>query len=177
MEPQSPISGITVVELGHSVAAPFAGQILGDLGARVVKVEKPDGDDARNWAPPWWHGASAVPYRGYATQDGFRSNPDRVRNQEELYRMIEEIVMTAPSAHRISRLEAAGVPCAPLQSIAEVLAHPQTASLGMVRKTPDGRLPLLGLPLSFDGTRPAIRLASPALGEHTSNILKQERPT
>src|SRR6185437_6454837 len=56
-----PLAGITVVELGHSVAAPFAGQILGDMGARVVKIENPDkGDDARGWGPPFWHGASAT---------------------------------------------------------------------------------------------------------------------
>jgi crotonobetainyl-CoA:carnitine CoA-transferase CaiB-like acyl-CoA transferase len=56
-----PLSGITVVELGHSVAAPFAGQVLGDLGADVVKVENPQGgDDARAWGPPFWHGASAT---------------------------------------------------------------------------------------------------------------------
>jgi crotonobetainyl-CoA:carnitine CoA-transferase CaiB-like acyl-CoA transferase len=49
-----PLEGITVVELGHSVAAPYAGQILGDLGARVVKIEKPGtGDDARSWGPPF----------------------------------------------------------------------------------------------------------------------------
>src|SRR5271169_863553 len=55
-----PLAGVTVVELGHSVAAPFAGEILGDLGATVVKVEKRDGDDARKWAPPYWHGHSAL---------------------------------------------------------------------------------------------------------------------
>ena len=42
-----PLSGITVIELGHSVAAPYACEILGDLGADVIKVEKADGDDAR----------------------------------------------------------------------------------------------------------------------------------
>lgn len=56
-----PLAGTTVVELGTSVAAPFAGQVLGDLGARVVKVENPDGgDDARRWGPPFWHDASAT---------------------------------------------------------------------------------------------------------------------
>jgi crotonobetainyl-CoA:carnitine CoA-transferase CaiB-like acyl-CoA transferase len=56
-----PLSGLTVIELGHSVAAPFAGQILADLGARVIKVENPDGgDDARGWGPPFWHGSSAT---------------------------------------------------------------------------------------------------------------------
>ena len=50
-----PLAGITVVELGHSVAAPYAGLILADLGARVIKVENPKGGDyARGWGPPFW---------------------------------------------------------------------------------------------------------------------------
>ncbi|MBE0624047.1 MAG: CoA transferase [Burkholderiales bacterium] len=50
-----PLAGITVVELGHSVAAPYAGLILADLGARVIKVENPNGGDyARGWGPPFW---------------------------------------------------------------------------------------------------------------------------
>ena len=60
MESSSPLSGLTVVELGHSVAAPFGGQTLAILGARVIKVENPiNGDDARSWGPPFWEGASA----------------------------------------------------------------------------------------------------------------------
>jgi crotonobetainyl-CoA:carnitine CoA-transferase CaiB-like acyl-CoA transferase len=60
MPPSLPLEGITVVELGHSVAAPYAGQILGDLGARVVKIERPGkGDDARSWGPPFVGGVSA----------------------------------------------------------------------------------------------------------------------
>ena len=55
-----PLSGITVIELGHSVAAPYAGENLGDLGAEVIKVEKADGDDARKWAPPYWGTMSAT---------------------------------------------------------------------------------------------------------------------
>ena len=55
-----PLSGTTVVELGHSIAGPFASQILGDLGARVVKIEKARGDDARFWGPPFVDGAAAT---------------------------------------------------------------------------------------------------------------------
>ena len=56
----SPLAGVVVVELGQSVAAPFAGQLLADLGATVVKVEKAAGDDARSWGPPFLDGASAT---------------------------------------------------------------------------------------------------------------------
>ncbi|MCE4599420.1 MAG: CoA transferase [Desulfurococcales archaeon] len=45
---QYPLAGIRVIELGHIVAAPFAGMILSDLGAEVIKVEKPGGEIARN---------------------------------------------------------------------------------------------------------------------------------
>jgi len=55
-----PLAGITVVEFGHSVAGPYAGQILSDLGAEVVKIEKPGGDDARRWGPPYLDGVGAT---------------------------------------------------------------------------------------------------------------------
>jgi crotonobetainyl-CoA:carnitine CoA-transferase CaiB-like acyl-CoA transferase len=59
MSMDKPLAGITVVELGHSVAAPYAGLILADLGARVIKVENPKGGDyARGWGPPFWNGAA-----------------------------------------------------------------------------------------------------------------------
>lgn len=56
-----PLAGITVVELGHSVAAPYAGLILADLGARVIKVENPGaGDYARGWGPPFFHDTASA---------------------------------------------------------------------------------------------------------------------
>jgi crotonobetainyl-CoA:carnitine CoA-transferase CaiB-like acyl-CoA transferase len=55
-----PLAGITVLEVGHSIAAPFAGMILGELGADVVKLENPKtGDYARDWGPPFVGGASS----------------------------------------------------------------------------------------------------------------------
>ena len=53
------LSGLRVVEIGTSVAAPFGTQILGDMGAEVVKVERlGTGDDTRSWSPPSWDGES-----------------------------------------------------------------------------------------------------------------------
>jgi crotonobetainyl-CoA:carnitine CoA-transferase CaiB-like acyl-CoA transferase len=54
------LDGIRVVDATTSVAGPFATMILGDLGADVIKVERPDsGDDTRSWGPPFWDGLSA----------------------------------------------------------------------------------------------------------------------
>jgi len=51
MNAAQPLAGITIIELGTSVAAPYAGLILGEMGAEVIKIENPDGGDAaRTWA-------------------------------------------------------------------------------------------------------------------------------
>jgi crotonobetainyl-CoA:carnitine CoA-transferase CaiB-like acyl-CoA transferase len=49
----APLHGIRVVELARILAGPWAGQLLADLGADVVKVESPEGDDTRKWGPPF----------------------------------------------------------------------------------------------------------------------------
>ncbi|WP_378941581.1 CaiB/BaiF CoA transferase family protein [Paracoccus sp. R86501] len=49
----TPLAGLKVVELARILAGPWAGQILSDLGAQVIKVESPQGDDTRRWGPPF----------------------------------------------------------------------------------------------------------------------------
>src|SRR5689334_23061048 len=61
MSSTRPLSGLTVIEIGHSVAAPYAGMILGELGAEVIKVENPQGGDAcRGWGPPFTDGTATA---------------------------------------------------------------------------------------------------------------------
>ena len=367
------------MELGHSVAAPYAGQILGDLGAEVLKIEKAQGDDARKWGPPFWEGAAAtfqglnrnkrsavcdlrnpehvaalkqliveradvvlqnmrpgqaealglgsagllaqkpgliycnvgafgrtgplsarpgydplmqafggimsvtghegqdpvrvgpsivdmgtgmwgaigvlaaicrrketgrggvvdvslfetaaawmsllaahylssgelpqklgsgtagiVPYRSYRTADGdlviaagndslfcklcevlgheewvddarFITNPDRVRNQRALYDLIEPLIERQSRAAWIGLLDAAGVPCAPVQSVKAMLEHPQTHALGLLQPVPESGMRLIGLPVSFDGQRPQPRSAPPALGADTARVFPKPK--
>lgn len=56
-----PLAGVTVVELGDSASAPFAGQVFAALGAQVWKVERPgSGDSSRGWGPSQWKGSGAA---------------------------------------------------------------------------------------------------------------------
>ncbi len=62
MMTEGPLSGVKVIEVGQALAGPLAGAILADMGAEVIKVEKPDGgDDARLWGPPF-HGPDSVSF-------------------------------------------------------------------------------------------------------------------
>lgn len=376
--PIKPFSDLVVIEMGHSVAAPFCGQILSELGAEVIKVEKPQGDDARKWGPPFWEGASTffqalnrnkqsvvcdlrsadsiaaltrliheradiviqnlrpgkvealgldgaslmrdkpslvycnlgafghtgplkdrpgydplmqafggimsttgepgrpavrvgasivdmgtgmwaligilaaiherkttgrgrivdvslfetascwvsllasqylatgtlvgkqgsgapsiVPYKAYLTRDGemvvaagsddlfrrlavavgreqwrhdarFADNPSRVAHQSELYAMLDEIMLEHDTAYWIKHLEDAGIPCSPVQNLAEMLSHPQTLALGLVQPVPGTGMKFLGLPLSFDGQRTTPQSPPPKLGEHTHILFPTE---
>lgn len=49
----APLAGVKVIELARILAGPWAGQTLADLGADVIKVEAPEGDDTRRWGPPF----------------------------------------------------------------------------------------------------------------------------
>ncbi|MWB76998.1 CoA transferase [Pseudooceanicola sp. 216_PA32_1] len=69
-----PLAGLKVVELARILAGPWAGQTLSDLGAEVIKVESPDGDDTRQWGPPFVERAGETTASYYhATNRGKKS--------------------------------------------------------------------------------------------------------
>jgi len=107
----------------------------------------------------------------WSADERFKTNPLRLANKAALIPQIQSIIRQASSAHWVEHLEAAGVPCAPVQDLADVAAEPQTAALGMIEKVPGVELGLVGLPLSFDGERPPMRQRAPRLGEHNDELL------
>lgn len=67
-----PLAGLRVLELARILAGPWTGQILADLGAEVIKIESPKGDDTRSWGPPFVEETGAAAYF-HATNRGKKS--------------------------------------------------------------------------------------------------------
>jgi crotonobetainyl-CoA:carnitine CoA-transferase CaiB-like acyl-CoA transferase len=106
----------------------------------------------------------------------FRTNPDRVRNRQELVRVLSERLRERDTAEWQELLAGAGVPAAPVADVADVATAEQTQALGMLQPLEHPSVPdlrLVGLPLSFDGERAEHRIPPPLLGEHTEEILRE----
>jgi crotonobetainyl-CoA:carnitine CoA-transferase CaiB-like acyl-CoA transferase len=114
--------------------------------------------------------------RELATDERFRTNPDRVRNREELVELIGARLRERDTADWQARLTAAGVPSAPVADVAQVADAEQTRALAMLQEVTHAGIPglrLPALPLSFDRERATHRAAPPAVGEHTAEILAE----
>jgi len=118
--------------------------------------------------------AETVGHPEWARDSRFAKNPDRVMNREALDDLIAQTLKREPSSTWIEKLRAAGVPCGPINSVAEALNDPHTLARGMVRtmKHPKvGDLRMVGIPFRFSATPEAIRRAPPLLGQHTEEVL------
>jgi len=100
----------------------------------------------------------------------FARNAGRVENRAAIIAVLSAALAGDTRAGWQAKLEAVGVPCGPVQTLDQVVAHPQTAALGLLQTSPDGGLRTIGLPLSFDGARPGYETGAPGLGEHTDDV-------
>ena len=113
--------------------------------------------------------ARALGHPEWAEDDRFRTNPQRVAHRQIVNGLLEGVLTTATRAEWQVKLDAVGVPNSPVLYMNEVLAHPQTAALGMLQDTGDGKMKLFGLPFSMDGERPTMRNLAPKLGADNGN--------
>lgn len=106
----------------------------------------------------------------------FRTQAERLAHKDDLIELLEARFRTRPAAEWLSRLESAGVPAAPLNSVAEALQDPQALAREMVTTTtyPDGQeLRLLGNPVKLSRTVGPVPQPPPALGADTWTILAE----
>jgi crotonobetainyl-CoA:carnitine CoA-transferase CaiB-like acyl-CoA transferase len=146
-----------------------------------------------------------VPYRTYAAADGelavavgndrqfavlgaelghpewssdsrFATNPERVRNREQVDLMVGEVIRTRTRADWVEVLDRAGIPSGAINHVSEALSGPQTLAREMVvdlDHTVAGKVRILGLPIRLSATPASIRLEPPALGADTEHVLHE----
>jgi CoA:oxalate CoA-transferase len=105
----------------------------------------------------------------------FRTNDLRVRHRAAINGLINARIAQAPKAYWIERLNAAGVPCGMVMSLAEVFADPQVVSQEMVLAIPHpghGTVKMTGFPLKFREAPSTVRYPAPELGAHTVSVLR-----
>jgi formyl-CoA transferase len=106
----------------------------------------------------------------------FGLNSERVKNREELISILKPVFLTKTSNEWLSMLDAAGIPCGPINTLDKVFAAPQVKAREMlidVEHAEIGDLRLVGSPLKFSETPVDYRLPPPRLGEHTEEVLKE----
>jgi crotonobetainyl-CoA:carnitine CoA-transferase CaiB-like acyl-CoA transferase len=104
----------------------------------------------------------------------FRDNPARAANRVALNDELARATASSTTQALLATLRAAGVPCAPIQDIAEVAADPQTAASGMLMEDEAG--PALGVPIRWAGERNPVGSAPPEPGQHTAEVLGGPAP-
>ena len=110
--------------------------------------------------------AKAVGHPEWCDDERFISNPKRVEHQTELYRMLDDIIKMRTTKEWVTILESAGIPCSPVQSMADMVAHEQTQTLQLIQDVPNSEMKFFGLPMRINGVRSDIQTAPPALGQH-----------
>src|SRR5262249_6625914 len=146
--------------------------------------------------------ASIVPYQAFATRDGyvvvavgndgqfarlcevagrldlasdprFATNAGRVENRAVLVPLLQALPARPPTRDWVGALEGAGVPCGPINDLAQVFEDPQVRSRGLRVEVPHplaGKVPVVASPIRFSRT-PVRHGAPPLLGEHTREVL------
>jgi len=100
----------------------------------------------------------------------------RSKDRSRVNAAVSEVTKTKPSAHWIDALEEVGIPCGPINDIAEVFADPQVRHLGMampIQHRRRGSTHIVASAVNLEGLETGVRRDVPDLGEHSSEILKE----
>ena len=189
---------LRVLDVTWFGAGPIAMRMLANLGASYLVTRQPPrrlGNAHQN----------IVPYQVFEAADGhmilavgndgqfakfcavagrpdlaadarFATNAGRVRHREQLVPIVAGLMRTRIRADWLAALEAAKVPCGPINDLAEVFADPQVRDRGMTTTMPHplaGVVELVASPIKLAATPPSMRRAPPLLGQQTDEVLAE----
>ncbi|MGY8638937.1 CoA transferase [Bradyrhizobium sp. 14AA] len=106
----------------------------------------------------------------------FRTNADRVKHRAETLQHVQSVIATRAVAHWNAVLNEVGIPCSPINTLAQLLEHPHTKADTLVMQYDHpaaGRLNCVGHPVTFVGEERSPGLPPPLLGQHTDEVLKE----
>jgi crotonobetainyl-CoA:carnitine CoA-transferase CaiB-like acyl-CoA transferase len=114
----------------------------------------------------------------WAADERFKTNPVRVKNRVELYRILNALTETKPTQYWLQGLEKLGVPVGPVNDIAQVFADPHVLARGMKVTMPypaaaSGTVDLIGNPIKLSESPVDYHRAPPTCGQHTDEVLKE----
>jgi crotonobetainyl-CoA:carnitine CoA-transferase CaiB-like acyl-CoA transferase len=122
----------------------------------------------------WRRFCEAIGRPDLAEDPRFATNQGRLDNRPALNRIIEEVFATGPTAAWVERLNAAGVACGPIYTVAQVFADPQVQQARLVEEVHHavhGPMRILGLPVALHRTPAKVTAPSPLPGQHTREVL------
>lgn len=118
---------------------------------------------------------AAIDAQELAERPGFVTNSDRVAHREKVNAVLAERTSAFELDELVKRLERAGVPHSPVQTVDRVVEDEQVKAIGMITSLPHPRveqMSVLNLPMTFDGAYPTLRTPPPDLGEDTVRVLE-----
>lgn len=124
-----PLAGMKVVELAHIMAGPVCGLMLADMGADVIKVEKPDGDDSRRFVPPAINGESAAYMMMNRNKRGIALNLKEPEAVTALRRLLEEADVVIEN-YRMGTMERLGLGYEELRALNPRLIYCEISGFG-----------------------------------------------
>jgi crotonobetainyl-CoA:carnitine CoA-transferase CaiB-like acyl-CoA transferase len=161
------VTGIAPVRLGnaHPNIVPY--QAFATADDHVIVAIGNDGQFARF--------CDTAGRAGIAAEERFATNPARVENRAALIAMIEDWMAERPAAEWIAALGAVGVPCGPINDMAQVFADPQVQHRGLCIEMPHpvaGTVPQVASPIRYAGETLDSAIPPPVLGQHTEEVLR-----
>ena len=151
---------------GHSLSAPYQAFQTKDSYFIVGAANQAN----------WERLCSAIGREELTQDPRFTANSDRRHNLKELQITLEKTFVKRTTLEWLKKLDEAGVPCGPINNLAEVYSDPQVKSRGMIvdlEHSKAGTIRNIGLPIKMSDTPGSIRKPAPVLGQHTAEVLAE----